>query len=912
MNIFVNDYRQLYDKILGKEEGTLNHKEILHGVTIYRVVVGLGLAFLIFVSSLEQTTEAATAYSMVFLLIAYVISTVIPIMLIRHQPLRVLNPNFFLVSAVGELLFVLILSWRYPDHEHVVLLMLFMPLALLTRTTTTERKLIPIIAIFCVLTVQSGAIFLQQNEGDIWLWVADLPLLFIFVVVILWALWRHGQQGRDNLIRANLELAMTHLQKQVNSSLLFLRVPARYAELDTLFLIMTAPVAVYRDFLYPDVVALNQNSHSMVAAAFRDKQMAVALSPNELRQRLAQTNSIRDYNLQTGAALSLPNRHGVLSCYWDIPNPPLEGIEALLQPHLRHLADYLNRQSGYIQAWIEKRSTSNLIPTSDWERTNKLAQSMSQNTDIWESADLLVDGITDISGAKGACVLFFDEELQQFQADERGHGISPNCAPELVSSIFSLTEMQAWLVDRKRECISMHVPVGSQYNLAFPLRIRKDDGAVQSNGTNWKWIGLLLLDLGSIQRISILKRRQLEMIALSASSDLRNCQLYLRSNTDRQAQTALTKIITLLFDEHGIPKSEQAFLRGVEQVLQDGLDEHHSTTLGIVCRENDYFVKERWFTTGGFKWSDIEGDKIFSDEIATLLKSQKESKILCFDYKGKQPSRFSNKFSASYATSISLTECETLIIYVNYYKAEPQHRYVSRRILNLLTNPIKRAWQMWHRWQTLVEEERVYQRQFWTYEIHDQLNELQSKVIRPLELHQMRFERNGQGDYDDQLLEIYQSTRGINTTLKQVNDDIRDPVYQRDGLFAALRNLYSRVPSTFSLNVSCSGAEPDIRLAGPLYLIACEAVTNASKHGAHKALIDLKCKASQIELTIKDNGPGYDGEEQTGSGTGLMRYQAQMIGAEIEWHKSENESTTLTVLYRYGTQTSWLPKDLNL
>ena len=74
------------------------------------------------------------------------------------------------------------------------------------------------------------------------------------------------------------------------------------------------------------------------------------------------------------------------------------------------------------------------------------------------------------------------------------------------------------------------------------------------------------------------------------------------------------------------------------------------------------------------------------------------------------------------------------------------------------------------------------------------------------------------------------------------------------------------------------------RLATHLYRIAQEAVNNVIKHSeATRFDMRLKCDNDWIILDIEDNGIGTEKsyQEQAGLGLRMMRYRAQLIGADL-------------------------------
>lgn len=110
---------------------------------------------------------------------------------------------------------------------------------------------------------------------------------------------------------------------------------------------------------------------------------------------------------------------------------------------------------------------------------------------------------------------------------------------------------------------------------------------------------------------------------------------------------------------------------------------------------------------------------------------------------------------------------------------------------------------------------------------------------------------------------------------------------QRAGLQLAIQELANRTEAV--TEVSCRtkfGAnlnppEPD---AIHIYRIVQESITNAIKHGKpRKIVIESKERAGMLELTITDDGNGFEPEAgSTGLGLNIFQYRARLIGAEIK------------------------------
>jgi signal transduction histidine kinase len=85
-----------------------------------------------------------------------------------------------------------------------------------------------------------------------------------------------------------------------------------------------------------------------------------------------------------------------------------------------------------------------------------------------------------------------------------------------------------------------------------------------------------------------------------------------------------------------------------------------------------------------------------------------------------------------------------------------------------------------------------------------------------------------------------------------------------------------------------------------LFRISQEALNNIAKHArASRVEIALQRSVSAYELSVSDDGVGFDEAGESGSGRRLglvtMRERAQSLGGWIEVHSSTGEGTRLTV-----------------
>jgi two-component system sensor kinase FixL len=121
-----------------------------------------------------------------------------------------------------------------------------------------------------------------------------------------------------------------------------------------------------------------------------------------------------------------------------------------------------------------------------------------------------------------------------------------------------------------------------------------------------------------------------------------------------------------------------------------------------------------------------------------------------------------------------------------------------------------------------------------------------------------------------------------------------------EGLMAALAELAARTEELGGVRCEFQCDEPvsigDNQTATQLYRLAQEAVTNALKHArARKIVIDLSAAENVVTLSVADDGQGFSESlaSTAGSGLRIMRYRAELIGAEFQLARNEPHGTVV-------------------
>jgi signal transduction histidine kinase len=86
-----------------------------------------------------------------------------------------------------------------------------------------------------------------------------------------------------------------------------------------------------------------------------------------------------------------------------------------------------------------------------------------------------------------------------------------------------------------------------------------------------------------------------------------------------------------------------------------------------------------------------------------------------------------------------------------------------------------------------------------------------------------------------------------------------------------------------------------------IFRIVQEFFSNVIKHSrANKLFVHLYYKNDNLEITVSDDGAGFDTEQKKfSSGLQNMKSRAELIGAQFELNSKIDEGTTLQLIYTY-------------
>jgi PAS domain S-box-containing protein len=149
------------------------------------------------------------------------------------------------------------------------------------------------------------------------------------------------------------------------------------------------------------------------------------------------------------------------------------------------------------------------------------------------------------------------------------------------------------------------------------------------------------------------------------------------------------------------------------------------------------------------------------------------------------------------------------------------------------------------------------------------------------------------------LEQLHASVSELGTDLHHISHGLHSSKLKHLGLDSALRELCQRISNGPSLQVElhCSGQTNMLSEGEALVLfrIAQEGLNNVVRHSnANRATVTLRCSEPKAELTIWDNGCGFDLQKQSG-GIGLlgMRERLRAVNGRLQILSDRKSGTEL-------------------
>lgn len=184
--------------------------------------------------------------------------------------------------------------------------------------------------------------------------------------------------------------------------------------------------------------------------------------------------------------------------------------------------------------------------------------------------------------------------------------------------------------------------------------------------------------------------------------------------------------------------------------------------------------------------------------------------------------------------------------------------------------------------------------------LHDELQQQLHALQFPLKDLQRTLEDEAAlatlNDAYDILLDAIQMAR-------EVTSDLSPPLLPGEGLAQALQWLAASMVRRFGLTVEVRAdselSVPDEAVRTLLFSLVRELLFNVTKHaGVDRAEVHLRETDDKLEITVDDQGSGFDpGELQGGTGLGLgsAAQRLELFGGDIQINSKPGEGTRITI-----------------
>jgi signal transduction histidine kinase len=142
-------------------------------------------------------------------------------------------------------------------------------------------------------------------------------------------------------------------------------------------------------------------------------------------------------------------------------------------------------------------------------------------------------------------------------------------------------------------------------------------------------------------------------------------------------------------------------------------------------------------------------------------------------------------------------------------------------------------------------------------------------------------------------------------SLREMIEGLRPALLEELGLVAAIESMAAKLGE--QSNLSCRIlADPELRasigsveLEGALYRMIQELLMNIVRHaGAKSATVDLRCVEGWVQLTVQDDGRGFQVDKALRKGRhGFqgIRERAELLGGTVEIQSAPSKGSCVTV-----------------
>jgi signal transduction histidine kinase len=156
-------------------------------------------------------------------------------------------------------------------------------------------------------------------------------------------------------------------------------------------------------------------------------------------------------------------------------------------------------------------------------------------------------------------------------------------------------------------------------------------------------------------------------------------------------------------------------------------------------------------------------------------------------------------------------------------------------------------------------------------------------------------------DVHRQLRELVKSTGEIGADIHSLSHQLHSSTLESLGLVPAVAAMCKEFTAlqAIKVNFSSNGIPPSVRpeIALCVFRIVQEGLWNLNKHsGAQEAQVDLRMIRNRLEVTVRDEGCGFDVRklrQNGGLGFLSMKERAHLLGGKFEIHSETGKGTTV-------------------
>ena len=201
--------------------------------------------------------------------------------------------------------------------------------------------------------------------------------------------------------------------------------------------------------------------------------------------------------------------------------------------------------------------------------------------------------------------------------------------------------------------------------------------------------------------------------------------------------------------------------------------------------------------------------------------------------------------------------------------------------------------------QHIREEERSHIAR----EIHDELGQQLTVLKMDISWLNKRLGEDAESAVKKKMRELLEMLDGTVKTVRRISSELRPSMLDDLGLVATMEWQMGEFQKRTGIKTKMKATETDLHLSADnttgLFRIFQESLTNVARHaGASEVMIILEMEGNHVELSIRDNGVGFEMQQARNKKTlGIlgMRERAHLMGGDYNLHSVPGEGTIVKV-----------------